>query len=81
MVLDINGERLAFVSVDLAIFTSENVENICKEKFGVAKVFLCASHNHTAPSKPGIDPESSNLKSLYEKRIVQAVELDRKSVV
>jgi neutral ceramidase len=75
LVLDINGERLAFVAVDLAIFTSENVEKICKDKFGVAKVFLCASHNHTAPSKPGKDLESSNLKSFYEKRIVQSVEL------
>jgi neutral ceramidase len=75
LVLEINGERLAFVSVDLAIFTSENVEKICREKNGVARVFLCASHNHTAPSKPGKGPEYSNLKSFYEKQIVQAVEM------
>ncbi len=74
LVLEINGERLAFVSVDLAVFTSENVERICKEKYGVEKVFLCASHNHTAPSKPGHAPEYSNLKSFYEKQIIQAVE-------
>jgi neutral ceramidase len=75
LVLEINGERLAFVSVDLATFTSDNVENICKEKYGIAKVLLCASHNHTAPSKPGAAPEYNNLKSFYEKQIIQAVEL------
>jgi neutral ceramidase len=75
LVLEINGERLAFVSVDLAIYTSDNVEKVCREKYGVAKVLLCASHNHTAPSKPGKGPEYSNLKSFYEKQIIQAVEL------
>jgi len=74
LVLQINGERLAFVSVDLAVFTSENVEKACKEQFGVSKVFLCSSHNHTEPSKPGKGPEYANLKSFYESQIVRAVE-------
>ena len=73
LVLEIKGERLAFVAVDLAVFTSDNVEKICKEQYGVAKVFLCASHNHTAPSKPGKGPEYSNLKAFYEKQVIQAV--------
>src|ERR1700689_2395999 len=75
LVLEINGERLAFVSVDLATFTSDNVESICREKYGVAKVFLCASHNHTAPTKPGKGPEYGNLKAFYEKQVIQAVEM------
>ena len=73
LVLDVNGERLAFVAVDLAVFTSDNVEKFCKEKYGVAKVFLCASHNHTAPSKPGKGPEYGNLKTFYEKQVIEAV--------
>ena len=52
------------VSVDLAVFTSDTVETISKQNFGVAKVFLCASHNHTAPSKPGKGAEYSNLKAF-----------------
>ena len=64
LVLEIKGERLAFVAVDLAVFTSDNVEKICKEKYGVAKVFLCASHNHTAPSKPGKGPESPRARGF-----------------
>jgi neutral ceramidase len=75
LVLEINEERLAFVSVDLAVFTSDQVEKICKEKYGISKVFLCSSHNHTAPSKPGKGPEYSNLKAFYERQIVRAVEM------
>ena len=75
LVLEINGERTAFVSVDLAIFVSDRVESVCKEKYGIERVLLCSSHNHTAPSKPGKGPEYSNLKSFYEKQIIHAVEL------
>jgi hypothetical protein len=73
LVLEIQGERLAFVAADLAVFTSENVAKACQEKYGVAKVFLCASHNHTAPSKPGKGPEYTNLKAFYEKQTIAAV--------
>jgi neutral ceramidase len=73
LVLEVQGERLAFVAVDLAVFTSENVEKTCKEKYGVAEVFLCASHNHTAPSKPGKGAEYSNLKAFYERQVIRAV--------
>jgi len=75
LVLEINRERLAFVSVDLGVFTSEKVETACKETYGISKVFLCSSHNHTGPSKPGKAPEYSDLKAFYEKQIIQAVGL------
>jgi hypothetical protein len=75
LVLEINGECLAFVSVDLGVFTSTNVETFCKDKYGISKVFLCSSHNHTGPAKPGKTPEYSDLKSFYERQIIQAVEL------
>lgn len=75
LLLEINGERLAFVAVDLGVFTSENVEKVCQEKFGVEKVFICSSHNHTGPSKPGKAPAYSNLKIFYENQIEEAVRL------
>src|ERR1022692_2506338 len=75
LVLEINHERLAFVSLDLGVFTSTNVETVCKDKYGISKVFLCSSHNHTGPSKPGKASEYSDLKSFYEKQIIQVVEL------
>jgi neutral ceramidase len=73
LVLEIGGERVAFVSVDLAVFTSDNVEKACREKYGIPKVFICSSHNHTAPSKPGKGPEYANLKAFFEKQIIEAV--------
>jgi hypothetical protein len=75
LVLEINGERLAFVAVDLAVFTSENIEKDCREKLGVQKVFLCSSHNHTGPSKPGKGPEYRDLKRFFENRIEDSVQL------
>jgi hypothetical protein len=75
LVLEINGERLAFVAVDLGIFTSDNVEKYCREKLGIEKVLICSSHNHTPPSKPGKGPEASDLKLFFEKRIEDAVQL------
>lgn len=74
LVLEINGLRLAFVSVDLAVFSSDRVEQICREKYGITKVFLCASHNHTAPSKPGKGPGQANLKTFYEDQTIRVVE-------
>ncbi|HWD21239.1 MAG TPA: hypothetical protein VHB20_18370 [Verrucomicrobiae bacterium] len=73
LVLEVNDERVALVSVDLGVFTSENVEKECREKFGLTNVFLCSSHNHTPPSKPGKGPEYANLKAFFERQIVQVV--------
>ncbi len=73
LVLEIYGERLAFVSADLAVFTSDRVEKICKEKYGLAKVFLCSTHNHTAPSKPGKGEGQSDLRTYFEDQTVRVV--------
>jgi len=75
LVLEVDNERLAFVAVDLGVFTSTNVETVCKERYGVSKVFLCSSHNHTGPSKPGLAPEYSDLKAFFEKQMIHSVEL------
>jgi hypothetical protein len=67
LVLDLNGERLAFVSVDLGIYTSENLEKICKEKYGISQLMLCSSHTHSGPR---------DSKSAYiEDQIIKAVDL------
>ena len=73
LVLEINGERVAFVAVDLGVYTSDKVEAACKEKYKIAKVILCSSHNHTAPSRPGKTPETANLKTFYENQIIKVV--------
>jgi neutral ceramidase len=67
LVLDLNGERLAFVSVDLGIYTSENLEKICKEKYGISQLMLCSSHTHSGPK---------DSKSAYiEDQIIKSVDL------
>jgi hypothetical protein len=66
LVLDVDGERLAIVSVDLAIYTSERLVAACKERFGIAHVILSSSHTHS-------DPGRSNT-AFYEEQILKAVE-------
>jgi hypothetical protein len=65
VVLDLNGERLAFVSVDLAIYTNDRLQNECKEKYGVSQLMLCSSHTHSGFS----DPKST----LVEEQIMSAI--------
>ena len=66
LVLDVNGERVAFVSVDLGIYTSEHLVAVCKEKFGIAQLFLSSSHTHSDPG--------SAYKAFYEEQLIQAVD-------
>jgi neutral ceramidase len=73
LVLDINGERLAFVALDLGVYTSTHVLADCREKYRIAKIFLCSSHNHTAPSRPGKTPETANLRAFYDDQIIKVV--------
>jgi len=76
LVLDVHGLRLAFVSVDLAVFTSDRVERFCKEKYGISQLFLCSSHNHSEPQKSGRSFQKGNsYVSYYEDQIIRAVEM------
>jgi neutral ceramidase len=74
LVLDINGQRLAFVSIDLAIFTSEKVVKVCREKYGISQLMLCSSHNHSEPQKGGRSFQKGNTYTpFYEDQIVRVV--------
>ncbi len=76
LVLDINRLRLAFVAVDLAVFTSDRVERVCKEKYGISQLFLCSSHNHSEPQKGGRAMEKTNpYVSFYEDQIIKSIEI------
>jgi neutral ceramidase len=65
LVLEIRGQRLAFVSVDLGVYTSDQLLSACKEKFGLSQMLLCSSHTHSDPG--------NSYKDSYEKQIVEAV--------
>lgn len=75
LVLDENGIRLAFVAVDLAVYTSDRVQQICREKYGVTQVMISSSHNHSEPQKHGgrAFEKDNPYKTFYEDRIIQAV--------
>src|SRR6516225_5986778 len=65
LVLEIKGKRLAFVSVDLGVYTSEHLVAACKEKFGLTQMLLSSSHTHSGPG--------AEYKAFYEEQIIQAV--------
>jgi hypothetical protein len=65
LVLEINSERIAFVSVDLGVYTSEHLEAACKEKFGITQLFLSSSHTHSDPGK--------KFAAFYEEQIMKAL--------
>jgi len=74
LVLDVKGKRLGFVSVDLAIFFSDRVEKVCKEKFGISQLFLCSSHTHSEPKAKGKMAFQGNpYSSFYEDQIIKVV--------
>lgn len=66
LVLEIDGKRLAFVSVDLGIYTSEHLVAACKEKFGLSQILLSSSHTHSGPG--------GEYKAFYEEQIMQAMD-------
>jgi hypothetical protein len=75
LVLESGSLRLAFVSVDLAVFTSERIERVCKEKYGISQVLLCSSHNHSEPQPDGKRSfqVGNPYTVFYEDQIIRAV--------
>jgi hypothetical protein len=75
LVLESGNIKLAFVSVDLAVFTSERIERACKEKYGISQVLLCSSHNHSEPQPDGKRSfQAGNPYTVfYEDQIIRAV--------
>jgi neutral ceramidase len=75
LVLQSGQLRFAFVSVDLAVFTSERIEKICKERYGISQVMLCSSHNHSEPQPDGKRSfqQGNPFTLYYEDQIIKAV--------
>ncbi|KAA2242946.1 hypothetical protein F0L74_10500 [Chitinophaga agrisoli] len=75
LVLDMNGQRLAFVALDLPIFTTDKLEERCKQQYNIARVIFSSSHNHSAPM---VDNKitfavSSPFQPFYEEQIMQLI--------
>ena len=65
LVLDVDGERLAIVAMDLGVYTSEHLVAACKERFGISHLVLSSSHTHSDPGR--------SYAAFYDERIIQAV--------
>lgn len=74
VVLEANGNRVAFVSVDLAIFTSDRIVSICKQQYGITQLMLCSSHTHSEPKLfEKMSPQKKAFATFYEDQIIKAV--------
>jgi hypothetical protein len=69
LVLALDNQRIAFVSVDLPGMSSDRVAKICKEKYGIDHLLLCASHNHSAPFRFS----KADYSSFYEEKVLECV--------
>src|SRR5262249_32747258 len=66
LVLDVDGERIAFVSADLGVYTSEKVVAACRERFGISHLVLSSSHTHSGPGR--------SYAAFLEERLIRVVE-------
>jgi len=75
LILQTGSTKLAFVSVDLAVFTSERVVKTCKDRYGITQLMLCSSHNHSEPQPGGRRSfqQGNPYTAFYEDQIIKAV--------
>ena len=75
LVLEGQGVKITFVSVDLAVFTSDRLAAACKEKYGITQLLLCSSHNHSEPQPGGKRSfqKGNPYTPFYEDQIITAV--------
>jgi hypothetical protein len=69
LILELDGRRYAFVSVDLPGMASNRVKQVCREKYGIDHLMLCASHNHSAPFRYS----KTDYSAFYEDRVIECV--------
>jgi hypothetical protein len=66
LVLDVGGERIGIVAVDLATYSNERLVAACRERFGLSHLVLSSSHTHSAPGRENGD--------FFEERITRVLE-------
>jgi hypothetical protein len=66
LVLDVGGERIGLVAVDLATYSNERLVAACRERFGLSHLMLSSSHTHSAPGRGNGD--------FFEERITRVLE-------
>lgn len=70
LLLDIDKKRFAIVSVDLPGMSGDKIKKICKEKYGIDHLLICATHNHSAPFRFS----RKDYSALYEEKVLECIE-------
>ncbi|MBE9462707.1 neutral/alkaline non-lysosomal ceramidase N-terminal domain-containing protein [Dyadobacter subterraneus] len=75
LVLEVGQLNIAFVAVDLVIFTSTRIKKECFEKYGISQVILSSSHNHSGPlvANKIFFTEDSPFQKFYEDQIIKVI--------
>ncbi|MDR1406922.1 MAG: hypothetical protein LBJ23_02590 [Tannerella sp.] len=69
LILDLDGQRYAFVSVDLPGMAGEHIAPVCREKYGIDHLMICASHNHSAPFRFS----KTDYSAFYDEKVIECV--------
>lgn len=75
LVMEIGNMRVAQVSVDLVSFHSDRVAQVCKEKYGITQLLVCASHTHEDPNMADARPREKKPDNtpFFEECIIKVV--------
>jgi hypothetical protein len=68
LILDVDGNRVAFVSLDVISYTNEKLSERLRKKYNLQEIFYCASHTHS-----GVEPR--DFPQWFEDRITESVHL------
>ena len=73
--MEVGDMRVAQVSVDLANFYSDRVADVCKEKYGITQLLICASHTHEDPNMADARPREKkpDHTPFFEECIIKVV--------
>jgi hypothetical protein len=66
LILEVNGIRIAFLSIDLGGYTNIPLKDALKKQFGLREVYFCPQHTHSA---------QAGEKKWLEDKLTQVVEM------
>ncbi len=65
LIMEANGERIAFIALDLIGYTNITLSDQLKRQFDLTEVYFCPQHTHSAERAP---------REWLEKQIVSVME-------
>lgn len=74
LILDVGGTRIAFISIDLAIYTNEPLLESLKRQFKLKELYFCSSHTHSGEKAETkwLDEQLTKVMSEASKNMFEA---------